>query len=478
MLTAAGVLLPVASLADDWPPVLDTKNPVTQSSDGRQIERYWHGPRAGWAYPDAPAEWACPSEQETGSRQQNHNSFYLVSPKVPHDNAPLLVVLHSANSTAFDYLGLDCLGRQFQPHDDTATAMTRPPDDAYTLFLNSTNGEWWGWSEAFSNSKKNIHSAPATERRVLDTIEWVVEQRKIDRNRIYLTGVSMGGCGSLGIGMHHGDIFAALRVIVPAGTGYANYSFGGFAPSPAFDASSADRDAWVRRASGEGLPDPPVIVDCSSQVDNWSATQPALVTAAVAGHLPLILGWGPFGHSGFGLAIDKYPACAVVDAFPWMEIRKNEAYPVFTHASCDDVSPWLNTVVTYTGSGQLNAWFRWKSEVDTTSDFRLQLWIAHPATTSPIGPPRGQDTMAVGPLNSQPSQGTLPGPLPQTATADVTLRRLQQFHVQPGHSYAWKLTRNGEAVASGNTQPGGAGLLTIPQIPLTTEPSELTLTAD
>jgi len=54
---------------------------------------------------------------------------------------------------------------------------------------------------------------------------------------------------------------------------------------------------------------------------DWSKTQPALLLAARVGHLPLILGWGPFGHTAFGKYIVKYPPCDVALAFPWLEIR-------------------------------------------------------------------------------------------------------------------------------------------------------------
>ena len=92
---------------------------------------------------------------------------------------------------------------------------------------------------------------------------------------------------------------------VPAGTNYASYRMGGFAPSPSVDATQPERDAWMQRAAGVGLPDPPVIVDFSSQQDNWAMTQPALVQAAQAGRLPLVLGWGPFGHTTFSTEIES-----------------------------------------------------------------------------------------------------------------------------------------------------------------------------
>lgn len=452
-LSSVGVVL-LSLLANcqtsDWPPMLDTRNPVTKSLDGRTIERYVHGRRIEWGYKsDANTKWSYPPAQETGAEQQNQNSFYVVLPSKPQENAPLYVVLHSANRTAYDYLGYAFLNRKLDAKDDPATAMTNVPDGFYGLYLNSTNAEWWGWSQAKENLRHEMEGPVPAERRVLDTIEWVVEHYKIDRNRIYLAGVSMGGNGTLAIGMAHGDVFAAVRATVPAGTGYASYLAGGFAPSPAFDASSAERDAWVWRASGVGRADPPVIVDFSSPLDSWSITQPALVQAAQAGHLPLVLTWGPFGHATFASLIAKSPLCQVGLEFPWLEVRKNKAYPAFTRANTDQRSPWLNAAADFDDSGQMNAYFRWTNLADAPAEFSIRLWIAHP--------PVPQLAM------------------PDSSTTDVTLRRLQRFRVQPGMWYAWQLAREGRVVASGKVIPDGTDLLTIPRLTLTTAPAELSI---
>ena len=455
---ACGVALLVTAAvcpAADWPPVLDDKNVTTKGVDGRLIERFIHGPRAEWGYAESAAgEWRYPAGQETGAAQQNHDSFYVVTPLQPRAGAPLCVVLHSANRTAYDYLGYGYLNRKIDGGDDPATCMTNPPADFYALYLNSTNAEWWGYSQARQNPgfAKGVNVAPPGEKRVLDTIEWVVNKYQIDRNRIYLCGVSMGGCGTLGLGLPHGEIFAAIRADVPAGTDYANYRWGGFAPAPAWDATQAERDAWLKRAAGVGKVDPPVIVDFSSEMDTWATTQPALVQAAVAGRLPLVLCWGMYGHTTFASHIAaSSPICQVPLAFPWTEIRKNEAYPVFTHASCDGRVPWLNAPADYDGAGQMNAYFRWKSVQDTPTKLVMQLWIEHPTVT-----------------------GNAPG-MPKEATATVTLRRLQQLVVKPGTSYAWKVTRGGKEVAAGQVRPDAVGLLTMAGVKVSTDQEELTV---
>jgi poly(3-hydroxybutyrate) depolymerase len=445
-LIAAGILhlatfaVPAAaqtSLPLSWPPTLDSKNPTTHSTDGRAIEYYVHGPRKEWGYP-ADAKWDVPASQENDSHAQNFNSFYLVAPKVPHDSAPLCVVLHSANRTAYDYLGYSSLYKPTDPPDAKTAAVTNSPDDFYALYLNSTNDEWWGWNQAHNspNFAQNINVPSPAELRVLDTIEWIVTKYKIDRNRIYLCGMSMGGCGTLGIGLPHGDIFAAALAAAPAGTEYAAYRTDSF------------------KSPGAAQPDPPVMTDFSSPVDSWSATQPALLLAAQTNHLPLVLSWGPFGHVGDIRLIGKYPLCAVALAFPWLEIRKNEAYPAFTHASTDQTSPWLNTPAKFDESGQINAWFRWKNIEDTPSRFAMQLWIAHPEISD--------HSLA----------------MPDSATVDVTPRRLQQFKLDPSKTYTWQLSRDSKAIASGKIKPDATNRLTLPQLNLTTSPAELSIQAD
>ncbi len=438
--------------AADWPPALDAANKTMRATNGRIIERYTHGPREAWGYPQGiDKEWVYTPGEETGANGQNHNSFYLVSPKTPREGAPLCVVLHSANRTAYDYLGYGHLDRKIGGGDDPATVATRSPDDFYALYLSTTNSEWYGWKERHNHPELGT-KLTAAEKRVLDTIEWVIAQRHCDRNRVYLCGVSMGGCGTLALGLPHGDIFAAVRAQVPAGTEYAATRMGGFLPEPAANAPAAERDAWLRSISASDLPDPPVLVDFSAQNDNWSKTQPALVQAAQAGRLPLVLSWGLFGHTTFTSVAAKFPLCDVALAFPWQEIRRNEAYPVFTHASCNQRCPWLDSPQDFDASGQLNAWFRWKVESDTQGHFGMQLWLVHPQVDHP------------------------PASMPESATVDVTLRRLQHFKVLPGNTAVWRIKGPGDKeLAAGWPAPDATGLITVPHVTLTTGPLKLEL---
>lgn len=440
------LLSAAVAFAADWPPALDPNNQIIQTHDGRRIERFTHGPRAEWGYADSsrysPA-------QETGKEGQNRNSFYVVSAKQPRPNAPLCVVLHSANRTAFDYLGFQFLDRKVDAAVDPSAIMTRVPDDCYALYLSTTNEEWYGWSAAHDDPVKYSQALTPAEKRLLDTVDWVIARYKIDRNRVYLLGVSMGGCGALALGLPHGNLFAAILVDVPAGTEFSALRFG--LPGPDTAASGADHDFWIKKMSGVGLSDPPIVVDFFAQNDSWSRSQPLLLRAAQAGRLPLVAAWGPFGHTAFSSAIAAYPQDDVALAFPWSTIRKDAAYPVFTDASSDQLPPLMEESTGFDESGQINAYFRWKNLQDSAKKFAIQLWLAHPTVANP------------------------PNAMPETSTADITLRRLQLFRVQPGKSYKWRLFRNGKSIASGTVFPDVANLLTVPRVTLNLAPAELVI---
>ena len=308
-------------------------------------------------------------------------------------------------------------------------------------------GGWWGWKQAEKDGAAKSLSETPVEQRVLATLEWVVQKYNVDRNRIYLCGISMGGCGSLGIGMHHGDIFAAINVHVPAGVGFAmlRMQF----PDPVAPTAAADeKHEYLRKISAAGLPDAPPIVDFSSSNDSWSSDQHRLFQAAHDGRHALVLGWGPHGHEGFQAVTDplKYPeSWRATLEYPWLSIRKNEAYPVFTDASTDQ--PWKSAPDI---CGQINGFTRWKNIKDTPGEFGIQLRLVDSTD-----------------LTAQAF-------IPEQVVANVTLRRMQQFKVLENSEYAWNYKSDNVSLA-GTLKPDAANLLTFPRLPITHLPALLSL---
>jgi predicted esterase len=331
--------------------------------------------------------------------------FYLVPSDGTFKNPPLHVVLHHAGGSA-----KQAINEAFSvKHRHQYVAR-----EHCALYLDCRSLKtdwWWGWKTIEKDKDHHKDHLQSAEQRVLQTIEWAVKKQKIDRNRIYLSGRSMGGSGSLGIGYIRGDIFAAILVNVPAGADHALF-----------------------RLRNTNYPDPPPTINTSSQTDGWSRGQENLLAYCRDNKLPMIFGWGPFGHASRPSMVNS----AVYD-FPWRNIVRNEAYPVFTNAVSDDTYPGFRGKGE-DQEGQINGYFRWKNMEDNKDRFSMELRLVR------------QDELGK------------PAAIPKQATANVTLRRLQNFMTREGMSYAWKMSRKGKQLQAGTQVAGKDGLLTFPKV--------------
>jgi pimeloyl-ACP methyl ester carboxylesterase len=381
--------------ADEWVP----QRAKEQDHLGRKLDVFTNGVKEAWGY----------SKPQT-------DTFFVLHPKQPREKAPLYVVLHSAGHDVNS-----CLQCTLTPgnHD-----IYHSPEDFFALYLDcrANKGDWWWGIQSY----KGPEVGP-TEKRVMDTVKWVTEKYGIDPNRVYLCGNSMGGSGTLGIGMRHGDVFAAIKANVPARVEHVSSRMGfpPYAPVP----------------SGVKLPDPPVCVDYSAPNDSWSTNHEAFATAMNASKYPLYFYWGPFGHANNNakiLAVND-----LVHSFDWLNVRKNEAYAVFTDASSNDPLPWPDHSDS-TKPGQVNAFFRWKTIADTRKKIEVSLFLVSPAEL--------KTSFAV----------------PSEAAAAVSLRRLQKFQVKPGETVRWSF-----GGAKGEVKADAQGLVTVPSLKITGAPATL-----
>ena len=377
-----------------WPPQKEKESVFT----GRQLETFKHGTRQEWGY-SAP-------QQDT---------FLVLHPKQVHGKAPLYVVLHSAGHDVHSCLACTTTVGN---HD-----IYRSPDDFFALYLDcrANQGDWWWGIEKY----KGPEVGP-TEKRVMDTVQWVIGRYGIDKNRVYLCGNSMGGSGTLGIGMRHGDVFAAVKANVPAGVEHVSSRM--YFPPRAVPA-------------GVAIPDPPIVVDYSAQNDNWSRGHDAFVKAMDERKYALFFYWGPFGHANNNEQIMKVND--LINSLDWLSVKKNEAYPVFTGASTNDPLPWPDKL-TDPKPGQVNAYFRWKGVRETPRAIEMSLFLVGPAELK--------------------TRFTIPA----EATADVTLRRLQALRPAAGETVHWTF-----GAAGGEVRAGNAGCITIPRLTITASPVAL-----
>lgn len=380
----------------------------------RQTELFEHGSLPQWG--------------AKNPEQKDH--FYVVFPKDgPADNRPLYVVLHSAGHSA--KTALDCT-LTVGNHD-----IYRVPDDFYGLFLdcydNRSTDWWWGGRQANQPEITDDVAERATaerqpvEKRLLDEVYWTLAKYNIDLNRVYLSGNSMGGSGTLGFGLPNGDIFAAIKANVPAGVWHAY---------DRLQLGEEDAPAYVA--------DPPVCFDYSSPVDNWSLYHEELFKGVERRKYSYIAYWGNYGHENNDEKVAKYND--LFKTFDWTSIRKNQAYPVFTNASTDSAIPWPECAKD-SPAGQRGAYFRWENRVDSDDAFEIELRLASAEE-----------------INSKIFD------VPAEADADVSLRRLQKFAIQPNETVSWSYgDKSGTVVADKN------GLVTIPALTVSVEPTVLKL---
>lgn len=404
-------LLAVSSLhaqESSWAPTKDASKDAVL--DGRATETFEAGVKSEWGY--------------AGPQQ---DTFVVIHPKEDRKHAPLYVVLHSAGH---DVMSCVNCTKTVGNHD-----IYRSPDDHYALYLdcrkNGSRDWWWGGMHVKDQGLTKKNSGGETmpvEKRVIDTVKWVIQKYDIDPNRVYLSGNSMGGSGTLGIGMRHGDVFAAIKANVPAGIEHVAHRM-------YFPPHSMPENAK--------LPEPPVCIDYSAPNDGWAEGHDRFVKAMNDRKYSLLFYWGPFGHANNSAQIMKVND--LIDSFDWLSVKKNEAYAVFTNANCNSKLPWPDDVKS-TVSGQVNAFFRWKNISDSAEKFEMSLFLVSPSD-----------------LKTQFE-------IPKEAIADVTLRRVQQFQLKAGEKFRWSY-----GAAKGEGQADSQGVITIPAMKLTAEPVTLSV---
>ncbi len=401
------LLFPLALKAAEWPPSLTaSKSPTI---NGRNLETYQHGIQAKWGY-EKPQE----------------DTFVVVHPEQKRKNAPLYVVLHSAGHDV--HSALNCT-KTIGNHD-----IYRSPRDHYALYLDcrKNRGDWW-WGGMHRRGKKLIekNSGPdlvPVEKRVIACVKWVIKKYGIDPNRVYLSGNSMGGSGTLGIGMRHGDVFAAIKANVPAGIEHVSHrmQFPPFANKKKIN-----------------YPDPPVCINYSGQNDGWAIGHDRFIQAMNERKYALYMYWGPFGHANNSAQIKK--TNDLIDSLDWLSIKRNEAYPVFIGAKSDNKHPWPDETKSKE-SGQINGFFRWKNLEDTKDRFKILLFVASTQN-----------------LKTQFK-------IPNETTTSVTLRRIQNLKIKPGEAFSWSYGSN-----KGEGKVDSEGLITIENINITNQRTALTI---
>jgi len=359
---------------------------------------------------------------------------------------PLTLRLHSAGTNGYAEPGIlgVSTGVSIIPRD---LGFYWDQKDPFT----KTQRYYSGW---FGYSTKGF-AIPCTERRCIRYINLVKTDPKfrIDSTRIYVTGGSLGGGGAMHMAYHHPEIFAAAAATV----GWVSYNkfvsgiwtseYGSAGDSMRVNDATGpavwnwQNSIWIVNSKPKSLPP---LIHTFRKDDNVvnPAEYPELLQQTEAHKYFQISGWKNGGHDGFGYSTS--PA-------NYFRFRKNEAYPVFTKATNSDSFLAVE--------GQRNLYLDWSSSLSDLVTESSEDDIFDTANTFAI------------------TFKSLSG---SDAKADFTLRNAQQFKVEANTRVHWKNIKQQGAmmIDSGSVQADAQGLITIPQLLITTGMNRLRLFSD
>ncbi|MEY3211867.1 MAG: hypothetical protein RIT28_2348 [Pseudomonadota bacterium] len=387
--------------------------------------------------------------------------------------APVQVVLHGIGATP-------------NPACSTSNVLLNPSDPDVSF--------WFGYASNLPAAEPSGEVLPYTQRRVLHLLEWALQQHpQADPTRVSLSGYSMGGAGSVTLGVMHArhfnmvqslhaqtvpllhrpsreaqlaSLWGTIDAALPGQTGASVWEEQDLT-AWLMDSPEARRQFIVYK---HGKDDANVLF--STVLFPSPLTGVSWAEALQSQHIGHFMIWDEASHfaldpllgplwwtSGWDLATD-----------PAASLRLNESFPAFSSYALDrdpgdgsgnglrdyddetaysgDESIAGDTGWTGDIAGTLNRGLRWDRAalVDELDRWSIPLR----ALDGPGGPP---------PASGYPTTGDVPdGALP--ASVDVTLRRVNAFQTTPGELVDWTFgAQSGVATADSYGDVTVEGLL-------------------
>lgn len=301
---------------------------------------------------------------------------------------------------------------------------------------------WFGYFCTPQGAKESEPRAfPFTEARLVWLLDWTAEHYQVDRQRVSVTGGSMGAWGSLAFGMRHPELFASVypnrprtrQKGLPSLVDQRELPEERLMPDGKTD--YYERMDTVRHVS-EHHEDLPFLGWCCGRHDGFASWQEQidLVKAMTAARHGFAFAWNNGDHSSGAKPMEQ-----VVRYYPADKFARNQSYPAFSNSSIDDN---LGNGDPADGDleGGINLGFDWSDIVDEKGGWSIKLTNA---------------------LCQKPM------------TVNVTPRRAQQFHPAAGERCLWSDNHGGK----GEIVADEHGLVTIPKVRLLPEmTTELSIT--
>jgi predicted esterase len=343
------------------------------------------------------------------------------------------------------------------------------------LFPGGASAGYWGANSNF-NIYEETNDIPATgtnnnffQQLYNSIIDWAIDHLAIDSNRIYLIGTSAGACGAFSLAMTYPDKIAAVSLGVPCfNVGFQNDSsslnsmnHGGEGRDKAdrllgmvstnlptnlgINTFDQVNGGWMVHATAEK--DRPFIYSINGKNDvmvGWTE-KTAFYDSVNANHTGGYYFWDSRDHGGSGSYWNG-------SNFKLFRFRRNASYPAFANCSLNE-NYGNGSSTDGDTHGSVNGMLDWTDDIiDTDSLWKVSFFIRD--------------------LSGKNNQKTA---YPDSATSDITPRRIQNFFVPAGATINWEVLHNNLVVQSGSLLYAG-GIITLHGIKAYKDTAQLKLT--
>jgi hypothetical protein len=238
---------------------------------------------------------------------------------------------------------------------------------------------WFGY--AHGPGTETAH--PYTEVKLDALYKWALSNNpQVNRNKVTLSGSSMGAWGGLSYGLRRPTMYAAIFVTLPRwrATTLADYETGFATPPPSGILMSDTGELFSDRMNmidyvGDTENDIPFLAWAIGKNDGFSPFQDHIdaVAALRAANRAFVFSWNEGNH---GAGIDAWPA--VTATYSTANFELGVGYPIFSQSSRDNL---LSEAV-----GGINLGFRWRTVVETANSWSCEISNSLGATTVTVRP--------------------------------------------------------------------------------------------
>jgi hypothetical protein len=335
---------------------------------------------------------------------------------------------------------------------------------------NNPDSWWVGYNELWDTGKNPADGVVRfyTENRLLWYVAWVKADPRwtIDSTRVFLKGHSMGGTGTLHVGLGHPEVFSSLHSHQPlvnwddydsresGGFESEAYNIWGEQPEGLVGGAAIQNEHGERHLShmdagwrvmsrrGQDIPVPFVYRGRGDGSIVWGGLPGVLADFQAARHL-IVAAWDDGGHGS---------CCSRIEQIGNYDHRTGRTYPALTYYS-GNADPGNGDPASGDTEGVYNFCPTW----DTSTLVDL--------------PDRWEADLFIRPAETLPSFGTVC--TETSGTVDVTPRRRQNFQIVPGAQYRWENLATG---ASGTITADVDEVLVVPSFALAKAARRLRIT--